>query len=203
MLKEDKLNYGYSELEPYIDTHTLGLHYNKHYLNYLNNLNKILNKYQIQYVAKNNLDGVLSAINKMEQNDTYDALFNLGGVINHEIYFDSISPNKNNKLVGKIKDDIEKKYGNHNNFKKEILNCVKTLQGSGYTYLVKDRNNELQILNFPNQAIPEFYGYKPIMNIDLWEHAYYINYKNNKEEYINNFFDILDWNKINKRYESI
>lgn len=199
MYKKMPLSYSFDALEPFIDTHTMGLHYNKHYANYLNKLNELLvkNNFKFQYTP----DDIVNNLNEFNPNDLDDILFNLGGVLNHELYWSIISPNQNKKPVKSIKNAIEKKYGNFDNFKNKFIEYALSLKGSGYTFLVIDPNKELDIINTSNQITPYLNNYIPIMTIDMWEHAYYLNYKNNKKEYLENIFEILDFEKINNLYD--
>lgn len=196
-----ELTYGYSDLEPYIDTHTVGLHYNKHYRNYLNNLNRLLisNNYDFTYP----IEQLHMHIEQFKKEDTPDILFNLGGVLNHELYFSHIAPKNNNNDYSNLEvvKTIEERFGSLDNFKNEFRRMAKSLKGSGYTSLVLD-GNELKIVNTQNQDSPYFFNLKPLITLDMWEHAYYINYENNKDEYIDAFFDILNWNQINNSFKN-
>lgn len=189
----------YRSLEPYISDRTLSIHYNNHYLKYLKNLNDLLIKenYDFKYTKEE----LFNHIDEFNISSRDKILFNLGGVVNHELYFYDISNLKNNIPVGNIKEDIDKKYGNYDKFKKDFKEMALSLVGSGYTYLVINKNKELQIINMSNQESPYLYGMKPIIALDLWEHAYYLDYQNNKEKYIDTFFEIIDFNKINNLYE--
>jgi len=196
-----KLNYGYSDLEPYIDTHTVGLHYNKHYRNYLNNLNRLLisNNYDFTYP----MEQLHLHIEQFRKDDIPNILFNLGGVLNHELYFSNISPKNNNNDYSNLEivKEVENKFGSLDNFKNEFRKLAKSLKGSGYTSLVLD-GNELRIVNTQNQDSPYFFNLKPLITLDMWEHAYYINYENNKDEYIDAFFEILNWEQINNSFKN-
>lgn len=192
----NRLEYDYDDLEPYIDTHTLGLHYNKHYKNYLNKLNGLLlkNNYDYRY----SLEELNFHINEFNIEDRDDILFNLGGVINHNIFFKSISPYKEkpNKLLSIL---INNYYGSFDNFKEEFKKKALSLKGAGYTYLVLN-NNKLDIVNLSNQDNPYSYNYIPLLCIDMWEHSYYINYNSYKDNYIDNFFEIVDFSKANSLF---
>lgn len=189
----------YNTLEPYISDRTLTIHYNNHYLKYLKKLNDILVKenYDFRYTKEE----LFNHIDEFNISFRDKILFNLGGVVNHELYFYNMSNLKNNKPVGSIKNEIDKEYGNYENFKNEFKKMALELIGSGYTYLVINKNKKLQIINMSNQESPYLYGMIPIMIIDLWEHAYYLDYQNNKEKYIDSFFEIIDFDKINNLYE--
>lgn len=194
------LPYSYEALEPFIDTHTLGLHYQKHQKSYLKKLNELLikNNYDFKYPME-----LLSYhINDFSKKDHEDILFNLGGVLNHIIYFHSMSDKK-----VEPKDDLKQKiltiFGTFDNFKKLFKESAIKVKGSGYTYLVLNKNNDLDIVNTLNQDCPYFHEQIPLLCIDLWEHAYYINYENKRDLYIDNFFEIMDFNFANKMYETI
>lgn len=194
MYKLEKLNYSYDELEPYIDSHTLGLHHNKHQKNYLKKLNELLikNNYDFRYT----LEELPKHIMEFNENDREDILFNLGGVINHNIYFKSISPNKELPSIF-MNSLIINSFGNYENFIKELKQKAMSLKGSGYTYLVLDKG-KLKIINLFNQDNPYNYNLIPLLAIDLWEHAYYINYENKKDIYIDNLLEILDFKNANE-----
>ena len=192
MFEKIKLDYDFDSLEPFIDTHTLGLHYNKHYLNYLNNLNKLLIKNNITY--NNDISALLNELQKIKTNDIDDILFNLGGVLNHELYFKSIG--KKSIISDVLKNEIENEFGSYENFVKLFSESANKLKGSGYTFLVIN-NKKLEIINIPNQVTPYLYGLISLLCIDLWEHAYYINYENRKKDYIENFFNIIDFSSAN------
>ena len=200
MYKLCVLPYSYSSLEPFIDTHTIGIHYNKHLKNYLNKLNDLLinNDYNFKY----KLELLGYHIEEFKESDREDILFNLGGVLNHIVYFSSISKSlvlPSSDLMNKIL----KYFGTLDNFKKLFKESALKLKGSGYTYLVMDKDKNLIIKNFLNQDCPYFYELIPLLCIDLWEHAYYINYENKRDLYIDNFFNIMDFDMANKMYDLI
>ena len=198
MYKLPELLYSYQELEPFVDTHTLGLHYHKHAKNYLNNLNNLLikNNYKFQY----NLNELVYHINEFPLEDKENILFNLGGVLNHDLYFKSMNPN-NNKPTGMLMNALERKYGSYERFFDELKKKALELKGSGYTFLVF--KNNIDIINMSNQDTPLLFGYIPLFAIDLWEHAYYINYENRKSDYIDNFINKADFTYANFLFNSI
>jgi Fe-Mn family superoxide dismutase len=199
MYKVPPLNYSYDALEPYIDERTVDIHYNKHHLGYLNKLNNILNS--INYNYNDSLEQLVQNIDQFPIKLRGDILFNAGGVLNHNLYWYNMSPNKNNKPVGLLKQEIEKKYGSYENFKETFIEQATSVVGSGWTFLVINHKGELEIINTTNQETPYLYGLEPIMGIDLWEHSYYLKYQNRRDEYILNFFEIVDFNNINRLYE--
>lgn len=194
------LDYDYNSMEPIIDGETMYIHYNKHYLGYLDKLNSLLESSNYNY--KYSKEELADKIDIFPIDKRGDILYNLGGVINQEIYFTSISNRGNIYPSGKLAEDINTYFGSYDNFKKEFKESANNLKGSGYTFLVKDKNNKLLIINTSNQDTPYYYGFTPIMGIDLWEHAYYLQYKNNRSLYIDNYFKIVDFKKISARYLS-
>lgn len=200
MYKIFKLSFLFQDLEPFIDTHTNGLHYYKHAMNYLNNLNKILNKNNYDYRYK--LEELLFHVNEFPLDDRDNILFNLGGVLNHELYFKSIgfSNSMPNSL---LMESINRKYGSYDEFWNKFKEAALNLKGSGYTFLVLKKDGSIDIMNVANQGNPLIYGYIPLINIDLWEHAYYINYQNDKARYIDNFKNIVDFTNANYIFNSM
>lgn len=199
MYKFKDLPYDYDALEPYIDTHTLGLHHNKHQRNYLNKLNELLinNNYDFKY----SLEELSKHINEFPEEDREDITFNLGGLINHNLYFSSMSPNKvlPNELLNK---EINNIFGSFELFKFKFKESALAIKGSGYTFLVLD-NEKLKIINLSNQDNPYNYDYAPLIALDMWEHAYYINYENKKDIYIDNFFEVVDFTEANKYFQTV
>lgn len=199
MYKSVILPYNYNDLEPVLNSETINVHYNKHYLGYLEKLNKILN--DINYDYRYTKEELVSHIEEIPIDVRDDVLYNLGGVLNHELYFYSMSNNKVNVPIGALRKKIIDEYGTIENFKDEFIKTANKLVGSGYTFLVLNNNLKLEIINTPNQETPYLYGLIPIMALDLWEHAYYLVYRNRRGEYIEKFFEIVDYNNINKNYE--
>lgn len=190
MYKKIVLNY--NSLEPVIDLETLNLHYNKHYQKYLDNLNKLVGNYS------GSVEDIIKNIDEFDLSKRGDILYNAGGVFNHELYFFSMDdePVKENKLVW----DLVKQYGSFDNFKQEFIKIASKLVGSGYTFLVLN-DKKFDIVNMPNQEVPYTYGMVPLLALDLWEHSYYLKYKNNRDIYINNFFSIINFDKAQQIYE--
>ena len=199
MYKLEKLSYSFSDLEPFFDTHTLGLHYHKHYQNYLNNLNKLLQKNNYDY--KYSIIELTKHINDFKE-DRVDILFNLGGVINHSIFFKSISDIKIAPF-GNLLEKLNKTFGSFDNFKNEFIKSALSIKGSGYTFLCIDKDKNLRIVNFLNQDNPYSYNLIPLFTVDMWEHSYYINYENKKDIYLNNFFDVASFDFANKIYNNL
>ncbi len=194
-----KLPYQYNALEPNIDEKTVLIHYERHHRGYLNNLNRLLE--EVGYKGNYTLLELVQNIDEFPMNKRDDILFNVGGVLNHNLYWLSMSPEKNIIPNGKLKEAIDNEYGSFENFKNEFIRLANLLKGSGYTFLVVNREDKLEIINTPNQETPYVYGLIPIMALDLWEHAYYLSYQNRRSDYINNFFNIVNFKEIGKLYE--
>jgi len=199
MYKPIKLNYEYNGLEPYISGETNILHYEKHYKGYLDRLNKVLEKNNFDF--KNNVVYVIKNIDKFPIEDRDTILFNAGGVINHELYFENMNKKSSHIPFGDLKQAIDNQYGNYDNFKTEFKTTASKLVGSGYTFLVLDNYKKLNIINMSNQESPYSYDMVPLMTLDLWEHAYYLDYQNLRNEYIDNFFEIVSFDKVNENYK--
>lgn len=192
-----RITLDYNSLEPYIDNKTLDLHYNAHYKNYTEKLNKYLKeqnynyKYTPTYLAKN--------IDILPKENRDEILYNLGGYLNHSLYFYNLT-DKKKEIPIKFKKLINKYFTSFNNFKEEFINTANELKGSGYTFLVLDKNNNLRIINMSNQDTPYYYGFIPIMTIDVWEHSYYLKYNNKRNDYLTQIFNIIDFDKVYNLY---
>lgn len=201
MYKPYILKYSYNALEPYISSTTLETHYNSHYLKYLNKLNELLvkNNFKFQYPVSS----LFKNIDIFPIKDRDDILFNAGGVVNHELYFDSMIPNNNIVVPEPLNTVLINKFGSINSFIKQFVDLASLLPGSGYTFLVVKSSGELYLLNLANQDSPYSLGMIPILGIDVWEHAYYLDYKNNRKSYIDNFLKLINFNEVNKKYQQI
>jgi superoxide dismutase, Fe-Mn family len=199
MYKLIDLNYSYDALEPYIDSKTLEIHYSKHHQNYLNKTNSILESNDFDF--SKDLEEIVVNLPFLKEEDKTAFLFNVGGVLNHNLYWAIMSPNKNILPVGKIKDAIEQEFGSFDNFKEKFIGLSNTVMGSGWVFLVVNKENKLEIIKMSNQETPYTLGYTPIIGLDLWEHSYYLKYQNLRPDYINNFFNVIDFEIVNSLYE--
>lgn len=195
MYKYNNLNY---ESEALINLLSLkSIDIEKEYgMLYLNKLNSLLNlnNYDYRYTKEE----LINHIDIFPLDIRADILYNLGGVLNHESFINSI--NGNFVLNNEITRELIKEYGSISNFKNTFKNTAFNLVGSGHTYLVIDRYNKFNIINLSNEEVPYSFGFIPIITLDLWEHAYLYKYNLNKNEYINNFLNSLDFKKINDIY---
>lgn len=199
MYKIEPLKYAYDALEPYIDEKTVEIHYSKHHFNYLNKLNESLQKANYDY--RYSLEDLVNHIDELPLDLRGAILFNAGGVLNHNLYWEIMSPYKNSVPVGQLNGKIIEQYGSFENFKTEFINSASKVTGSGWTFLVLDEFENLNIINTSNQETPYIYNFIPLMGLDLWEHAYYLNYQNRRDEYIANFFEVVDFVNVNNIYE--
>ncbi len=192
-----KITLDYKSLDPYIDDRTLDLHYNAHYRNYTDKLNKYLN--DINYDYKDSPIYLAKHIDILPMENRDEILFNLGGYLNHSLYFYNLT-NKKKDIPIELLNLINKYFGSFSLFKEEFIDMAMEVKGSGYTFLVMDKNNKLRIINTSNQDTPYYYGFTPIMTIDVWEHAYYLKYTYLRKKYLENVFDIIDFDKVYKLY---
>ncbi len=185
-----KLPYALDALEPHISKQTLEYHYGKHHQAYVNNLNNLLPGTPFE-----NAD--LETIIK----EAKGGIFNNGAQIwNHTFYFTSFSPNGARTPQGALAEAINAEYGSFEMFKELFSKAGASLFGSGWVWLVKNADNKLEIIQEENAGNPLQAGFTPILTCDVWEHAYYLDTKNARPEYLKNFWEVLDWNVIGERF---
>lgn len=190
------LDYGYSSLEPYISKKVMKLHYDKHHATYVMNANKIL--HQLQELRKK---GLIQNENLLIK----ELSFNIGGHKNHCFFWKNISPKGGNYSLGKeIIQEINSFFGSIDHFKKIFISSAISIQGSGWAYLgVDQKNKNLIIGQIYNQQDNLPLSIKPILMLDMWEHAFYIDYLNVKIDYVNAFWNIINWAYVNKQFLKI
>ncbi|MDF2865397.1 MAG: superoxide dismutase [Clostridia bacterium] len=192
------LQYQYNALEPYIDTTTVRIHHDKHLKKYVDNLNEIL-KQNPTYQSWS-LEKLILHNSSLPTNIQVGVKNNAGGVYNHNFYFDIMKPPlEQNIPIGNLKEAIIKSFGSLENFYKVFKDAAVKVFGSGYAWLVVDSTKELKIVTSPNQDVP--INVFHILLIDVWEHAYYLKYKNKRDEYITNWSNLIDWEKAEKNYD--
>lgn len=194
------LNYGYNDLEPYMDAQTVETHYSKHHLGYCNKLNDAVKGTPLETMSIEEILKGLDLKNSTLRN-------NAGGYYNHNIFWEIIGPKAGGRATGKVAELIDKDFGSFAEFKLQFTEKAKGLFGSGWVWLVYQNDGTLKITTSVNQDNPlmpnaEVKGY-PLMNIDVWEHAYYLKYKNDRSKYIENFWQLVDWNKVEYRLSLI
>lgn len=185
-----KLPYAADALEPVISKNTIDFHYGKHHQAYVNNLNNLIPGTKFE-----NAD--LETIVK----DSDGAIFNNAAQVwNHTFYFYSFKPNGGGTPKGALADAINKKWGSFENFQKEFNTASVSLFGSGWAWLVKNKDGELEIVKESNAGNPMTKGLTPILAFDVWEHAYYLDYQNRRPDHISKLWDIVDWDVVSSRY---
>ena len=194
-----QLPYAYDALEPHIDKETMNIHHTKHHNTYVTNLNnalqgndELLSKSVEDLVA--DLDAVPEAARTAVRN-------NGGGHANHSLFWTILSPNGGGEPTGEVAEAINAKFGSYDKFKEEFSAAAAGRFGSGWAWLVVN-NGELEITSTPNQDSPLMEGKTPILGLDVWEHAYYLNYQNRRPDYIKAFFNVINWDEVNKRYSA-
>lgn len=198
--EQNKLDYDYNALEPYIDEATMRLHYDKHHATYTKNFNASLEAYPELF--EKNAEEIIASINELPEEIRTAVKNHGGGYLNHNFYWEIMMPGKENNLPeGKIAEAINAKWGSFENFKEEFSKAATTQFGSGWAWLVLN-NGELEIMKTSNQDSPLTEGKKPLLNIDVWEHAYYLKYQNRRPEHIEAFFNVINWNKVEELYSS-
>jgi superoxide dismutase, Fe-Mn family len=185
-----ELPYKLNALVPHISEETLQFHYGKHHLAYVNNLNGLVQGTQFE---KASLETIIK--------NADGAIFNNGAQIwNHTFYFESFSKEGKRVPDGKLAEAINKSFGSFEAFREQFAKAAATLFGSGWAWLAKNNDGSLQIVQESNAGNPLKKGLKPLLTCDVWEHAYYIDYRNRRPDYIKSFWEIIDWNVISNRF---
>lgn len=192
------LPYALDALEPWIDARTVEIHYTKHHQTYLNNTNKAIEPFPELFQFS--LEEILKDLSKVPEAIRTAVKNNGGGVYNHNLYWQNLGPGAGGEPTGKLAEAIRTTFGDFASFKAEIEKAGTTRFGSGYAWLSKRPDGSLLIHSTANQDCPLSDGLYPIMTVDVWEHAYYLKYQNRRVEYLSNFWNIIDWNKVEARY---
>ena len=186
------LPFGASELEPVISAETIALHHGKHLATYVNNLNNLLpgsgmEEKPLEEIVASATGGIFN---------------NAGQILNHNLYFEQLqAPSEDNRPVGKIAKAIDEQFGSFEAFKEKFTTAATTLFGSGWAWLASDENGTLHILQELNAGNPVTKGLKPLMTFDVWEHAYYVDFRNSRPDHIAAMWQILNWDVIDQRYQ--
>lgn len=186
------LPYAYNALEPFLDEATLHFHHDKHLQTYVNNLNKVLEPYP-EY-QKWELSDLLINLDKLPNEIKTGVRNNGGGVFNHIMYFESLTNKKS-----KIPSEISAAFGGEENLLASLKKAALGQFGSGFAWLVQDAKKQYKIIALPNQDNPLSMGLKPLLPLDVWEHAYYLGYQNKRDAYLDNLLKIIDWNQVSQR----
>ncbi|WFM81200.1 superoxide dismutase SodA [Streptococcus ruminicola] len=193
-----ELPYAYDALEPYIDAETMTLHHDKHHATYVANANVALEKHP---ELGDDLEVILADVDKIPADIRQAVINNGGGALNHSLFWEFLSPEKQEPTADVLA-AIEAAFGSFDNFKAEFTKAATTRFGSGWAWLVVNKEGKLEVTSTANQDNPISEGKKPILALDVWEHAYYLKYRNVRPDYIKAFFDIINWAKVAELYQA-
>ena len=188
-----ELKYAYDALEPSIDAKTMEIHHTKHHQAYITKVNAAIEGTQFENLS---IEELCNKINELPENIKGAVRNNGGGHANHSLFWDILSSNESSPS-DELQSAIDTSFGNMDGFKEAFSNAAATRFGSGWAWLCKNSDSSLSVISTPNQDnpyMPDVDGGKPILCLDVWEHAYYLNYQNRRPDYINAFFNIINWN---------
>ena len=192
-----ELKFSYDSLEPHIDSRTMEIHHSKHHQGYTNKLNAALESADVSFDSIEDLLAKIDMKNMALRN-------NAGGFYNHKLFWEVITPGSNSEMSTELKDAIEKSFGTFQEFKSQFSNSAASRFGSGWAWLCVT-DGGLEICSSANQDNPLMpmigCGGTPILGIDVWEHAYYLNYQNRRPDYINAFFEVINWNVVSEKFD--
>ena len=191
-----KLEYAYDALEPHIDKETMEIHHTKHHNTYVTKLNDAVTGTEFENVS---IEDLMKRIDEVPADKKTAVVNNGGGHYNHSLFWTLLAPGKEAK--GEVVDAIESKFGSLDAFKQEFADAAAGRFGTGWAWLVVN-NGELEVTSTPNQENPLMEGKTPILGLDVWEHAYYLNYQNKRPDYIAAFWNVVNWDKVNELYLS-
>ncbi|MBK1813524.1 superoxide dismutase [Clostridium sp. YIM B02505] len=192
------LEYEYNALEPYIDEQTMTIHHSKHHATYVNNLNVALEAYP--ELQEKTVEELVKGLESLPADIRTAVRNNGGGHYNHSLFWKLLSP-KGGKVNGPLAEAITGKFGSFDSFKELFAKAAATRFGSGWAWLVVNSNKELEVLSTANQDTPVSDGFKPVLALDVWEHAYYLKYQNRRPDYVGSWWSVVNWDYANKLYE--
>ncbi len=196
--KLPKLPYDYNALEPYMDAKTMEVHHDKHHAGYTKKLNAALEN--SPELMEKDIAEILADLKKVPDSIRTAVRNNGGGYYHHNIWWEQFAPGKGGEPTGALADAINEKFGSFENFKEQFKKTALGVFGSGWAWLVKNKSGALELIGTPNQDSPATLGLEPLLGVDVWEHSYYLKYQNRRNEYIDNFWHIINWEIISKRY---
>jgi Fe-Mn family superoxide dismutase len=192
------LPYDYAALEPHIDEQTMRIHHDKHHAAYVNNLNAALEKHP-QLQGKS-VEDLVKGVNSLPEDIKGPVRNNGGGHINHTMFWEIMGPGKGGEPTGPVGDAIKSTFGDFEKFKTQMNDAGVKRFGSGWAWLI-DAGGKLVIESSANQDSPLMEGKKPILGIDVWEHAYYLKYQNRRPDYLAAWWNVINWDAVNKRFK--
>lgn len=196
MFELPDLPYGYDALEPYIDEQTMKLHHTKHHQTYIDKVNKALEG-NSEWSSKS-IEDILADLDSVPEDIRTAVRNNGGGHYNHSMFWQIMAPGQSGKPEGNIATAIDSAFGSFDNFKEKFAEAAASRFGSGWAWLI-DKDGKLEITSTANQDCPISDGAKPIMGLDVWEHAYYLKYQNRRPEYIDAWWQVVNWPEISRR----
>lgn len=194
-----KLPYAYDALEPHIDELTMHLHHEKHHNTYVTNLNAAIEKHP--ELGEKDIDTLVAELDAVPEDIRTSVRNNGGGHANHTFFWEIMAPNAGGEPTGEIKEAIDKTFGSFDQFKTDFAAAATGRFGSGWAWLVVN-DGKLEIMSTPNQDSPLTEGKTPVLGLDVWEHAYYKKYSNVRPDYIKAFWNVVNWDEVNKRYNA-
>ena len=195
--KLPELPYAYDALEPHFDKETMNIHHTKHHNAYVTNLNNALEGNE-ELLSKS-IEDLISDMDAIPEDKRTAVRNNGGGHANHSLFWELLSADGGGTPSGALAEAIDKKFGSFDAFKEQFADAGATRFGSGWAWLVLN-NGELEIMSTPNQDSPLMEGKTPLLGLDVWEHAYYLNYQNRRPDYIAAFWNVVNWDEVAKRY---
>jgi Fe-Mn family superoxide dismutase len=193
------LPYPANALEPHIDAKTMEIHHGKHHNAYVTNLNKAL---EGKGIAEQSIEDLCRNIEKIPEDIRTAVRNNGGGHANHSMFWVIMSPNGGGKPSGDLAKAIDSELGGFDKFKEQFTNAAITRFGSGWAWLSVEKSGKLVVESTPNQDNPYMIGKTPILGVDVWEHAYYLNYQNRRPDYVAAFWNVIDWKAVENRYKA-
>ena len=194
------LPYDFGALEPHIDAQTMQIHHDKHHQAYVNNLNAALDKHPEWH--NKSLEELLRGINTVPEDIRTAVRNNAGGHHNHSLFWTIMGPQAGGEPSGKLADAIGKAFGGFAKFKEAVATAATTRFGSGWAWLSVDKSGKLGVESTPNQDNPYMIGKTPILGVDVWEHAYYLNYQNRRPDYLAAWWNVVNWDEVAKRFDA-
>ncbi len=192
------LPYAYDALEPHIDARTMEIHHTKHHQAYVNNLNSALEKYP--ELQDKPVDELLRNINSVPEDIRTTVRNNGGGYANHSLFWTIMSPKGGGTPTGELAEAINAAFGSFDAFKEQFSKAAATRFGSGWAWLALTAFGKLIVYSTPNQDSPYMDGYTPLLGLDVWEHAYYLNYQNRRADYIAAWWNVVNWEQVAQNY---
>jgi Fe-Mn family superoxide dismutase len=194
-----KLDYAYDALEPHIDARTMEIHHSKHHQAYTTNLNAALEKHP--ELADKMVGELLSDLNSVPEDIRTAVRNNGGGYKNHKIFWKTMSPDGGGEPSGELAEAIKKDFGDFVSFQDKLSKAAVGQFGSGWGWLCKDAQSGLKVVATANQDNPISDGLSPLLGVDVWEHAYYLNYQNRRADYVKAWWNVINWDEVARRFE--